>query len=231
MKVNHNAWIKAVIWVTFCYSIESYGNIVRTIKIDTSPLIDHVAGPFSLNFQLTDGEGIGDGNTIVTLDHFDFGGGSIIGSPTLLGNVSDFLPSSISFTDGQFFNAFTQGFLPGSELSFNLTATESIDPNGTPDQFSLAILDSTGAELPTLGFFDAFLVLDFDALNPPAQTFGSDISRTPHGGGSSINITAPTIKEGRTVPIIGTISLFLIGFSVLIFSARNGPLFRAGKFP
>src|SRR5579859_8130563 len=84
------------------------------VTLDTSPLIGHPAGPFSLNFQFTDGQGTGDANNTVTLSSFAFGGGSAAGGPSLTGGASGSLGSGVVLTDSAFFNAFTEGFTPGT---------------------------------------------------------------------------------------------------------------------
>ena len=48
---------------------------VFNISLDTSPLIGHPAGPFSLYFQLNDGAAIGDGSNSAILSDFNFGVG------------------------------------------------------------------------------------------------------------------------------------------------------------
>ena len=99
--------------------------------------------------------------------------------------------AKVTLTDSSFFNAFTQQFNPGSLLQFRLQVSTNVDAGGTPDQFSFSILDNTLTELPTMGFFDVFAVLDIDSANPFPQTFGSDPSRPPAGGGSGITMAAP----------------------------------------
>jgi hypothetical protein len=169
--------------------------ILYQVTLDTSPLIGHAAGPFSIDFQFNDGEGIGDANNTVTLSNFQFGGGGSVGSPLLSGGASGSVSGTVTLIDSSFFNAFTQQFTPGSALGFLLGLTTTVDPSGTPDQFSFAILDSTGFELPTLGLFDIFLVIEIDSAQPLAQAFASDPSRAPNAGGGPINLGAPVVTE------------------------------------
>ena len=183
------------------------------ISMNTSPLIGHSAGPFSLEFQLNDGIGIGDANNTAVLSNFMFGGGSASGSPSLTGGASGNLSSTITLTDSSFFNQFIQGFTPGNTLSFQLSLTTNVDSGGTPDQFSFAVLDHTGTEIPTLAgsFFDVFVQIDIDSANPLVHTFASDTARSPAGGGGSINIAAPQVTTA--VPEPGTLVLLASGLA------------------
>jgi hypothetical protein len=116
--------------------------------MNTAPLAGHTAGPFSLEFQLNDGSGTNDGNNTASLSNFLFNGGAAVGSPTLNGGASGNLTSGVTLTDNSFFNQFIQGFTAGSTLSFRLSLSTNVGSGGTPDQFSFAILDKTGTEIP-----------------------------------------------------------------------------------
>jgi hypothetical protein len=173
--------------------------------MNTAPLVGHNAGPFSVEFQLNDGSGTGDGNNTAILSDFLFNGGAPAGSPTVNGGAYGDLTSGVTLTDNSFFNQFIQSFTPGSALAFQLFLSTNIDGGGTPDQFSFAILDKTGTELPTLapGFFDVFVQIDIDSANLLVRTFGADTNRIPAGGGSAINIAAsvatPAVPEPSTI--------------------------------
>jgi hypothetical protein len=188
------------------------------VQMNTSSLIGHVAGPFSLDFQLIDGDGVA--NNTVTLTNFVFGGGSPSGAPTLSGGASGDLSSAVALTDTTFLNEFTQGFTPGNTLSFSLTTTNAFAGSGVPDAFSFAILDRTGAELPTASPSGAFLQSDFGGLGgPTVQTFASDPNTAPAGGGSALTIPAPTVQivganaapEPTPAALLGATALPLLG--------------------
>src|SRR6202030_717527 len=72
------------------------------VTVNTTPLIDHPAGPFSMALAMTDGNGIGDGNNTVTLSDVDFGGGAATGDPVTFGGVTGSLASGIVLTDSAF---------------------------------------------------------------------------------------------------------------------------------
>jgi hypothetical protein len=158
------------------------------VSLDTSVLVGHPAGPFYIDFQLIDGLGTGDANNTVTITNFVFGGGSAVGSPLApFGGASGSLSSSVSITDSAFLNEFTQQFIPGTTLSFDVLLTLNVDSGPTPDAFSFAILDSLLAPIPTTGLGDALLLVNIDSASPPIQTFPGDPTRPP-----MIAISKPT---------------------------------------
>jgi hypothetical protein len=145
------------------------------VWVDTSSLVANPAGPFSLDFQLNDGSGVGDGNNWATLSNFRFGGGSAFGSGTTFGGTSGDLSTSVSLTDtDSLFNDFYQSFLPGSFLAFDLTLSNNVDAGGTPDLFSFAILDGDLLNLATQSLgSDTFLEINLTGRTPDIASFGS----------------------------------------------------------
>src|SRR5260370_14985562 len=199
--------------------------IIVNFTIATGPLQGNPAGPFSLDFQLNDGSGTGDANNTAVLSSFLFGpGGGPVGSAALAGGATGNLGSFIQLTDSGFLNEFTQGFTPGSLLQFQLSLTTNVDAGGTPDQFSMAILDSSGAQLPTFSFFDVFVEIDVDSANPVVQTFASDPSRNTVAGGAPLNLAAPSFTSGSPTPEPGTI--FLAGCALITIALRRHRLLR-----
>ena len=81
--------------------------------------------------------------------------------------------------------------MPGSGFSFRLALDPHQDAGSTPDEFTFAILDGTGLELPTKSLFDVFILIDIDSPCPIVNTFGADTSRLPNAGGTAIAIAAP----------------------------------------
>jgi hypothetical protein len=194
--------------------------LIYNVSMNTSPLIGEAAGPFSLAFQFNDGSGAGDANNTVILNNFLFGvGGSASGSPTVFGGAAGDLSSGITLIDSSFLNALAQSFNPGSSLSFRIQLSTNLDVGGTPDEFSFSILDSSGAQIPTNGFVDAFLLFDIDSSNPTLQTFSSDPSRPPQGGGGGITLSAP--QAILVSPEPGTFILFIGGISFSLFIRRK----------
>jgi hypothetical protein len=185
------------------------------VSLDTSTLVGHAAGPFALNFQFNDGSGSGDANNTATLSDFLFYGGTSIGTATTLGGASGDLVSTATITDSAFLNVFTQSFISANLLTFRLSLTTNADAGPAPDQFSMAIFDSTGFEIPTMGLYtvgsDAMLIIDIDAGGLAIRTFGGDLSRVPFGGGHPIAIAAPQI-----VPEPWTFVLLAVGMTALV---------------
>lgn len=170
-----------------------HAQLAYDITINTSSLIGHAAGPFYLDFQLTDGSGMGDANNHATLSNFTFGGGSAFGAPTLVGGATGSLGSSVSLTDSAFFSEFYQGFTPGASLHFKLTLTNAPEIPA-PDTFSFAILDSDLFNLPTLApGTDAFLTIELANPGPQVTVYASNPNLAPFAGGPALAIPAPTI--------------------------------------
>jgi hypothetical protein len=201
------AWLSAGL-LAGCLALTlspAQANLMFNVNLDTTPLVGNAAGPFSLDFQLISGGGGGTNTAIVS--HFNFGGGSASGSPTLIGGASGDLLGTVTLMDSTFFNEFFQPFIAGHSLSFDVNLTTQVAPGPTPDAFSFAILDSSGFEIPTTSFSDALVLADISSLNPPIQTFAGD-SSAPGG----IALSAPTITSGQvTVPEPGTLLLLLMG--------------------
>jgi hypothetical protein len=136
-------------------------NLSFSPSFDTSTLTNQ--GPFDLAFVLTDGSGVGDQNTMVTLSNFNFGvGGS--------GTIS----SLTTISDTTFFNSIISPFIPGNQLSFSVQiASTSID-SPTPDFFEFLILQpSTGFPISTTDpSGNNFLIaLNLDSASATPQVF------------------------------------------------------------
>lgn len=169
------------------------------VTLISSALNGHPAGPFSLDFQFIDGDGLVD--NAITLTNFDFGGGSASGLPTLTGSAAGDLSAGVSLNDSAFFNEFTQSFIPGNFLAFDLHLSENF-AGGIPDSLSFAVLDSTLVEIPTQSAFNVFFQVDLDGAPPTISTFASNTLTSPAAGGPALDIPAPTFVElsGSSAP-------------------------------
>jgi len=176
----------------------------RMITVNTSQLVGHPAGPFSLAFQLTDGGGTGNASNTVTVSRVQFGGGSASESPVSTGGASGSLAASVTLTDSAFVNYLYQPFVPGSQLTFVVSVTGNLGSGQIPDRFSFSILDRTGAEIPTLAGedFDQILAVDINSSDPTFQIFAGDTSRTPEAGGNAITISVPSVLTDVTPPTL-----------------------------
>ncbi len=145
----------------------AFGNVICDVSLNTAPLMANPAGPFSVDFQFNDGSGLGDGNNTVIVDNFNFGSGGPVGSASIFGSVSGDLASGITLTDSGFFNDFNQQFTPGAVLRFTVNLTTNLDSINVPDEFSFAILDSSGAG-------NAMLIADINSSSPSLLGYSSD---------------------------------------------------------
>lgn len=196
---------------------------IYDVTFRTSALQAHAAAPFSLNVQLNDGEGVGNANNTATLSDFDFGGGSPSGSALLVGGASGDFTGSVSISDTAFLNSFTQQFVAGIVLRFRLNLTTNLNSGPVPDQFSVAILDNTGFEIPTQGLAatgsDVFLLVDIGSDTSAVQTFASDAGRHPFGGGGPIDM--PEAVLAAPVPEPGSLPLVFAALAAVVLRARR----------
>jgi hypothetical protein len=164
------------------------------VAVDTTPLVGHPAGPFSILFSLTDGSGLADGNNTVNIGAIDLAGGSGQGNATLFGGTSGSIESGITLTDTSPLNVFSESFSPGSVLRFTLSVTTADDDGGIPDRLCFYILDSSGVPIPTLSPGADFLFgVDLGSTVPSPEAFGTDPSRSPTSG-SPIVINPPKVR-------------------------------------
>ncbi len=169
------------------------------VTVNTAPLVGNPLAPFFLDFMLTDGSGSLAGPNTVNLSNFQFGGGSLVGSPTLSGGASGSLGTSIVLSDSaNFFNEAFQQFMPGSFLSFDVTTTNNADPIA-PDAFSFAILDKNLFNLPTNGLGDALVLAN---LTPSLSVAQVQVFATTNPAG--VTATASPLPEPGTLLLLGT---------------------------
>ena len=150
----------------------AYGNVVTTETFDTSALVGNPAGPFSVALVFIDGSGTGDGNNMITLSSFSFGGGSAGAVSSLVGGVIGDLTSSVSLSDTSFFNQFVSSFTPGTTLSFLLDLTTNLE-TPAPDEFSLVLLQGNSSPMPTAdpNGLDSLLTVEISSSQPTITTF------------------------------------------------------------
>lgn len=168
----------------------SHATVTYDITLNTSSLIGSSLAPYTLDFVLTDGSGLGNANNTITIQNFSFGA------------------SPISLTDTSFFNEALVPFIPlSSSLSFKLVMTTNSD-TPAPDSFTFGILDSSLKPIPTLNplLADNFLAIDLDSPTGTVMTSGTDLART------NIQIDSPSVTNPSSVPEPAT--LFLLTFSL-----------------
>src|SRR5262249_21130366 len=149
---------------------------------------------------------IGTSGNAARLSAFSFGTGGPSGNPTLVGGATGNLSSTVTLTNTTFLNEFTQTFTPGAVLSFDLELTTQVQQQAFPDEFTIAILDRTGAELPTKSFADVFVNVDITA-QLTLQSYGSDPNRSPRAGRPPLNIAPPTVTTSTPVAVPNVVGL------------------------
>ena len=194
----------------------SFATVIFNISLNTSPLIGNAAGPFAIDFQL-----VGDQGTTALLNSFAFGGGAPTGLGNCTGNCSGGFTTSLSLMalSGGFLNEYYQTFSPGTVFTFQLTFDNIVPPlGGTPDAFSLAILDSNLVEIPMAGGNSSFLTISLDSVTTPlVQVYQNNPSGFPSIG----LITEPTVTPaGSGVPEPATMAFVTLGL-LLIGGARR----------
>lgn len=184
--------------------------ITGSVGLDTSAL----SGPFELAFIFTDGSGTGDSNNTAALSDFLFGVGGSVGSVDLslsFGGESGDFTSGVSLIDSSFLNIFASSFTPGNLLSFDFSLTTNVDAEGTPDQLSLALLQSDGSVVNTEdpSGANALLRVNLDSANPPITTFASDL--TP----------APIVTQSAAAAEPPSLLLLAVGLAAALWSTRG----------
>jgi hypothetical protein len=155
------------------------GPVTFSVTVDTSNL----NGAFTLDYQLVNGSGNPAGNNSLTISQLALTGGSLVPPTTLNGNpVPGDITSrtGISFTDNGFLGDLQQPIsLTGSpsSVSFQVGLTTNVNtgPAASPDEFTFAILDAGGSEIPTTDSNgnDAFVDVVIASSNPSIEAFGS----------------------------------------------------------
>ncbi len=179
--------------LAICLTPFGKADTVYNFSMNTTPLVGN--GPFALDLQFLDGSGTGDANNTVTLTSFAFGGGGPSGGGTATGGASGSFALGVTLQDTSFFNEYFENFTPGTLLSFTIDTTNVPDSGGTPDLFTIALLDSSGNELPTTGPASEFVDLSLaGGANPQVSTFSS-------APGSAFSLAAPTVQSGSPAPV------------------------------
>jgi hypothetical protein len=187
------------------------GTILYDIHVNTSA-VSGTGG--AVEIQVSAGLP-GDPLISATISHFSLNG-SLVGSPTNLGNVSGALPGTVTIDNGNTSFALAsmyQQITYGSGFNFRLTIdTVAIDPG--PPLVSLPLLaiylyDASDMPILTTDPFGSILVWETDSLrNPLVSTFPSDANESP---------SVVTIND---VPEPATLSLLAAGIAVLWWRRR-----------
>jgi hypothetical protein len=209
----------------------AHADEVFTVTLDTAPLTtapDTAAGPFSLAFQLAQGDPANLVNT-ATITDFSFGGGSAGACPascTTFGDVTGDATTSIGLSTSDTFEAIVQSFAPGTQLSIQVDLSTNPNTGVAPDDFAFSLLDSSGSPIPTQdpSGADTFLTVMLNSTNPTIETYASDSTTGTSAGAVFISLDAPTI--GTPTPTITTpeprsFVLLASGLAVLLGATRR----------
>jgi hypothetical protein len=172
------------------------------VDINTASLVGNPSGPFSLDFQLNDGSGLGDANNIATINNITFGTGSATGTANLAGGAAGNLSGAVTLTDTTPFNEFYQTFNAGNELTFDVTLTLNSDTGPTPDSFAFAILDNNLNNIPTTGVGDSYLQVNLS----PTPSVATGFSTSP-----AVTVSVAAVPEPGS---LAWISLGLMVFGL-----------------
>ena len=183
-------------------------------------------GPYALDFTLAGGANT---NT-ATVGSFNLGGGSANSStisttggasgtiaPT--GGVTVTDDASINPSAGAF-NDFNEVFTPGSSsVTFDVDLTTSF-VSGTPDRFTVSILDQSGNPIPTTdtGNSDEYALVGVD-ITGPSMTVGS-VSTYSAGAGAGAIIASVAPLGPPAVPEPTSLVLTCLGIGTLLGASR-----------
>ena len=180
---------------------DSFGVLVPTSGLPSGQ-------QFTLDFNLTDGSGAGDGNTSFIISNFSFDtGGAVVGTVVPFGTAAGDASTSVTMNDSLFSNEFQQMFTPGALLSFQVSFTGGVDAGSPPDLFTFSI-----DELNTADPSGALVELSFDSAHPNPNVFSATTFVT---GGDAVKGVTPVIT-----PEPGSMLLLGSGLS-MIFAARR----------
>jgi hypothetical protein len=181
----------------FCLaSVVTAGPITYDVNVDTSSIFG-TAG--SLDFNFNPGPLVTQAADLQILNFSS--DGSVAGSPTLTGDVSGALPSTLTFDNGTGFNDYFEGFTFGSTLSFKVSL------------YGPALSSPDG--VATSGSTLAFSMFSDQAGTVPALT-----SDTTDGFAFTVDISlsgSTTVTNYSSVTSIGTASAAVPEPSTFLF--------------
>ncbi|MCC6368266.1 MAG: NF038129 family PEP-CTERM protein [Bryobacterales bacterium] len=185
---------------------------IYSVSLNTAALPS--GGTFYLDFQFFDGSGLPSdlNNNAVTISNLALGGGAATGVPAFTGGGAGDATTGFTLNDTQFFNEVLQAFHPGSFVTFEVSLTTAVDPGGTPDQLSFAILDSSLLELPTNGVANELFSITLDGSPPSVATYST-------ASGSPYAIAAPSVQQ-TDIPEPGTGALLAAALGAFLLAKR-----------
>lgn len=148
------------------WSAPSAALVLYDVRIDTTPLAGR--GGF-VAFDLVGGSP----GAVNQVQVSGFASTGALGAATATGNVTGSLVTTLTLSSTQFFNELLQGLTFAAGLTtFTIGLSENTVAGGTPDTFSLFLLDPNLAPFPTGDPAGALLLIDLRSPVVP-QTFTS----------------------------------------------------------
>ena len=229
-----NQQIRIILGLCTCF-LSTVSAATINVTLNTSALVANTADqPYSLEFDLENGALISsnspggphtNASNIVTISNFSFGGGFALDPATdpaylIDGGGSGDIRSQVILKANSPDNYLSQGFTPGSQLSFTVNYTNNVADAEILDSFDFAVLDSNFVELPTQGgdIFDSFLQIDFNSDVPDISTFASDPT-IPTSAGEFLTIDAPDVTTPAAVPEPRT--FWILGSALLLLALKK----------
>ena len=202
------------------FGVLCHADAVYNVSLNTASLAGNSSAPFAVDFQLTSGKTPSAVVNNATLSNFSLGTGGSAGTGSPFpnsGNASGSLSSTVllSTSGGSFFNEFSQFFIPGPILTFQLDLTNNPQSGGAPDEFSFQLIDKTGHGLTTTdpsGSNSLFLI----------DLTGSPLTPLIFTANAEGFTTTPAIVQSTPEP--STASFLLLAGALLVFSGSK--LFR-----
>jgi hypothetical protein len=179
------------------------GPVTHSVVVNTSSIAGTVG---SLDFNFNPGPLI---TQAASLEILNFAGnGTLVGAPSVLGNVSGMLPAVVTFDNGTPFNDYFQGFKFGTTLSFDVSlfgpALSSPDGTSTSGStFAFSMFSDAAGTTP---------VLTTDQANGFAYIVNANLDGTT----TVTNFIPVTVPEPSGVLLLAT-GLALVA----VFSGRT----------
>ena len=172
--------------------------ITYTVTVDTSSITGTMG---SLDFNFNPGPLMTQSASLQILGFSS--DGTLAGSPTLTGDVSGTLPSTLTFDNGTGFNDYFEGFTFGSTLIFNVSlygpAVSSPDGVSTSgSSFAFSMFSDLGGTMP---------VLTSDTTDGFAFTTGVNLDGSTTVNNSSSQTTVVPAQGVSGVPEPGSLAL------------------------
>ena len=184
------------------------------LDLSTASLTGNPSGPFYLDLQLSQGNGL---SNTVTLSNFVFTLGAPVGTATTSGGASGNLGSTVVLRDTGAFNDLYQVF-SGTTVGISFDVLSTLNPSaGTPNLFTVSILDaanqfpilttSPGSGTPAATDYLVGLPVDDTSTFASVRTYTSNVAGSTTPG---VTVSASPVPEPSSIALL-TLSLAVLG--------------------